>query len=222
MLTSLARARDEGKPFHCLILEMDPQDPEKAAQWSGAHPEWKDLVILAVIHRNSMGVFKTPHIIRPVKLEQLYNGILANLKNSQTVDATTVEPKTEGTEADGAMILVVDDNRINQRVAVRLLEKKGYRCHVSFNGVEALSAMSEQQYDLILMDCQMPIMDGFEATRQIRRTHEQQHIPIIALTANALVGDRERCLASGMDGYLSKPVKKAELYKVLEDHLKRA
>jgi CheY-like chemotaxis protein len=98
---------------------------------------------------------------------------------------------------------------VNQRLAVRLLEKHGYKVVVANNGKEAIAALSREPFDLILMDVQMPEMDGFEATAAIRQQERQtgQHIPIIAMTAHAMQGDHERCLAAGMDGYITKPVR---------------
>jgi CheY-like chemotaxis protein len=106
---------------------------------------------------------------------------------------------------------------VNQKVVVRLLEKMGYQVAVTANGHEALAALVQAEYDLVFMDCQMPEMDGFEATAAIRQREAQQggHLPIVAMTANAMPGDRERCLAAGMDDYLSKPVTAAALRMVV-------
>jgi CheY-like chemotaxis protein len=114
----------------------------------------------------------------------------------------------------GLRILLAEDNQVNQQVARRMLEKQDHAVTVAANGREALLAFENQIFDLILMDIQMPEMDGFAATAAIRqKEREGQHIPIIALTAHAMTGDRERCLAAGMDGYVSKPIRIEELAK---------
>lgn len=112
-------------------------------------------------------------------------------------------------------ILMAEDNAINQRVGKLILQKAGYRIDLVSDGSEALDAHRNTPYDLILMDCQMPTMDGFEATRQIRSVSARQPV-IIAVTANALVGERERCLAAGMDDYLSKPFQAEQLIAIVE------
>jgi PAS domain S-box-containing protein len=108
-----------------------------------------------------------------------------------------------------ARVLVADDNLVNQRVSVLMLERSGYAVDVADNGVDALAALARVRYDAVLMDCQMPIMDGFDATSELRRREEGtgRHTPVIAMTAGAMSGDEARCMASGMDAYLSKPVK---------------
>jgi CheY-like chemotaxis protein/HPt (histidine-containing phosphotransfer) domain-containing protein len=114
-------------------------------------------------------------------------------------------------------ILLAEDNMINQELALGLLEKVGYRADAVANGKEVLSALEKVPYDLILMDVQMPEMDGFEATAAIRRKEKESgsHIPIIAMTAHAMKGDRERCLEAGMDDYLSKPIQPQSLKEVI-------
>jgi CheY-like chemotaxis protein len=120
-------------------------------------------------------------------------------------------------------VLLVEDNAVNQRLAARLLEKRGHRVVVTANGREALAALEKDDYDLVFMDVQMPEMDGLEATAAIRKMEEGsgKHLTVIALTAHAMKGDEERCLAAGMDGYLSKPIRPQELEVVLEGSVAR-
>ncbi len=149
------------------------------------------------------------HLTKPVRLESLHS-ILSDLIEGEL--ASNLEVKDSDQDADdkqtvGGKVLVVEDNEINQLVAMGMLESLGYDVDTADNGLLALEALDSVHYDLILMDCQMPEMDGYEATRRIR-AHENRKvasIPIIALTANAMSGDAEKCIAAGMDDYLSKP-----------------
>ncbi|MBS1810998.1 MAG: response regulator [Acidobacteria bacterium] len=115
-------------------------------------------------------------------------------------------------------ILIAEDNPINQKLAVRVLQKQGHTSVVANNGREALEMWEQQPFDVILMDVMMPEMDGLVAASEIRQREKVtgQHIPIIAITANAMVGDREKCLSAGMDEYISKPVDVTSLYEALE------
>ncbi|HAA04384.1 MAG TPA: hypothetical protein DCE18_13655 [Syntrophobacteraceae bacterium] len=115
-------------------------------------------------------------------------------------------------------LLLAEDNPVNQRLAARVLEKHGHRVTVVENGLEALIALENKNFDLILMDIQMPDLDGLETARAIRKLEvgSGRHIPIIALTAHALHGDRERCFEAGMDDYISKPIRTDNLLKIIE------
>jgi CheY-like chemotaxis protein len=115
-------------------------------------------------------------------------------------------------------ILLAEDNRVNQKVATGMLERAGHRVAVANNGAEAVAKWRDGAFDLILMDVQMPDVDGFEAAREIRKQEKAggRHVPIVALTAHAMAGDRERCLEVGMDDYLSKPIRREELLDLLE------
>ena len=115
-------------------------------------------------------------------------------------------------------ILLAEDSLVNQKLAVALLEGQGHTVTVVNNGKEAVAATAAQKFDLVLMDVQMPEMDGLEATEQIRAREQQTgtHLPIIAMTAHALKGDRERCLAAGMDDYVAKPIRAEELFQAID------
>ncbi|MEO1449790.1 MAG: response regulator, partial [Bacteroidota bacterium] len=156
---------------------------------------------------------------KPIKRHQLFNGLCNVLTNR----AAVIQKERKKSDFDPDMakafplrILLAEDNLVNQRVVGRILSKLGYRADIAGNGEEALESIHRQPYDLILMDVQMPIMDGLTASRTIReKIHRDQQPYIIALTANALQGDRERCLQAGMDDYLSKPVRIGELVEKL-------
>ncbi|MGA9800847.1 MAG: ATP-binding protein [Terriglobales bacterium] len=135
-----------------------------------------------------------------------------------TVMTQPAESHPRGTDQRRFTILLVEDNQVNQKVATRFLEKKGHKVFLAESGLKALDAWRERAFDLILMDVQMADMDGFEATAIIREQERSsaKHMPIIAMTAHAMVGDRERCLAAGMDDYVSKPINAADLFAAIE------
>ena len=122
----------------------------------------------------------------------------------------------------GALVLIVEDNAINSAVAEVILGERGLRTEVAHDGREAVEMVGANAYAAIFMDCQMPNMDGYEATRRIRAAEHDRHTPIIAMTSHAMPGDREHCLASGMDDYLSKPVKPEALDAAVERWLSPA
>jgi CheY-like chemotaxis protein/HPt (histidine-containing phosphotransfer) domain-containing protein len=160
-------------------------------------------------------------LTKPIRQAQLYSCLVRAL--DRPVAHPPQPPDQQTHQMRQALpapirVLVVEDNIVNQKVAVRMLEKFGCRVDVAANGKEAVDAVADGAYHLCLMDCQMPEMDGFAATAVIREREVQtgKHLAIIAITANAMPGDRERCLAAGMDAYLSKPMKETELATMLE------
>jgi two-component system, sensor histidine kinase and response regulator len=159
------------------------------------------------------------YLIKPVKESRLLDVMMMGLgeSTSEPIEPVKVRRSLVGTQP-GLNILLAEDNLVNQRLTIRLLEKQGHRVVLANNGREAVEAVTQQRFDLILMDVQMPEMNGFEATAAIRQTETAgPRLPIIAMTAHAMKGDRERCLASGMDGYVSKPVSKGELESAIRE-----
>jgi PAS domain S-box-containing protein len=163
------------------------------------------------------------YLTKPVKQSGLLDTILGVLGDSPACDddssSPDYDPAPKNQEAAASMhLLLAEDNMVNQRLAVRLLERRGHTVKVAENGRIAVEMLENEPFDLVLMDVQMPEMDGFEATIAIRNSERLtgQHIPIVAMTANAMKGDRERCLQAGMDAYISKPIDPQELFNVIE------
>jgi len=161
-------------------------------------------------------------LTKPVKQSGLYNALVSilSLQDGEVITASPAEPTFDSTFAERhpMKILLAEDNAVNQKLAIRILDRMGYRVDVAANGLEALASIERQSYDLILMDIQMPEMDGLEATRIIRKKVPQNQQPrIVAMTANAMQGDREMCLAAGMDDYVSKPIQIKDLVAALEN-----
>jgi two-component system sensor histidine kinase/response regulator len=149
-------------------------------------------------------------LTKPVRSSELFDCLITSLNAGSAVGETPVTPQTAPSETSEVvgMILIVEDNKVNQLVGSKVLENLGYGFTIANNGVEAVEAFQSGIYDAVLMDCQMPEMDGYEATAAIRRLEGSAgHIPIIAMTAAAMEGDRERCMAAGMDDFITKPVR---------------
>jgi two-component system, sensor histidine kinase and response regulator len=167
------------------------------------------------------------YLLKPVRQSELREAIVRVLSASEQAGVipmvTRYSLQADGDPAKSLHILLAEDNPVNQKLAIRLLEKRGHKVDLASNGKEALLALQKRTYDLVLMDVQMPEMDGLEATKLIREKesvsgHRQ---PIVAMTALVMKGDRERCMAAGMDGYLSKPIRSQELDETLDGYLAR-
>jgi CheY-like chemotaxis protein len=161
-------------------------------------------------------------LTKPVRASELIARIAQVLGRVHAKEEHPAQTPRKKTEHYGAHILLAEDNLVNQKVASRILERFGCTVETVNNGLDAVQVFRGDRHDLVLMDCQMPEMDGYAATAEIRRKPDGRDVPIIALTANAMKGDREKCLAAGMSDYLSKPVRLEEVTQVLGRWLKPA
>jgi CheY-like chemotaxis protein len=234
-IDEIERAHASNDPYQVAIIDQQittldrvrhVQALKSATERHGTH-----IVIMASVGRRAevkswREAGFVAHLVKPVYTTQLMNTlVLASDPRTKSADGADAlgKPSPSGVTTPGkdrvirARVLVAEDNIVNQRVAARLLEKLGCRVHLAANGAEVIEMLELLDYDLVFMDCQMPIKDGYQATREIRE-HEQggRRVPVVAMTANAMVGDREQCLAAGMDDYLAKPVRVEELRRVLD------
>jgi PAS domain S-box-containing protein len=226
-LTQLRTVRHNVLPYDLMILKhpMPTLDGIVLASVIKADPHLASmrLILLTFLGQRVEDVQHigfSGYLTKPLRQSQLYDCMVTATGRHATtaVQASTSQGLTQSPALPRIKVLVVEDNIVNQRVAVRMLEKHGCRVDVVANGQEAVDATARIAYDCIFMDCQMPEMDGFEATAVIRQREMQtgHHIPIIAMTANAMLSDREQCLEAGMDDYVSKPVKSQDLMVVLQ------
>ena len=167
------------------------------------------------------------YLLKPIRQSELREAIarvLGAKEQKGAIPLITRYSLHDAREPSSSLrVLLVEDNPVNQRLASRLLEKRGHSVVVAANGLEALEALEKENFDLVFMDVQMPVMDGFETTAAIRKKERARgvRLPIVALTAHAMKGDREKCLAGGMDGYLTKPIRPQELNEILRSYLER-
>jgi CheY-like chemotaxis protein/HPt (histidine-containing phosphotransfer) domain-containing protein len=231
----LEQAAAAGEPFALVLsdVNMPEQDGFVLARHIRQNPELTSTIVLMltsgaqpadVARCEEVGV--SSHLTKPVKQTELRKAIARALGSQETADRSTAARLGDGLTGRqpggqaALRILLVEDNPVNQTLAVALLEKQGHAVVLAGNGREALEKYHSQSaipFDLVLMDLQMPEMDGLEATRRIRQRERETggHVPILAMTAHALKGDREVCLQAGMDGYVSKPVRPRELQEAI-------
>jgi len=223
-LEALRTANHEGRPFQVAVVDMMMPGMNGAdlARAVRADPSMQGTQLMMLTSMDNpfdpaemRKIGFASCMTKPVRQSQLFDRIAEALAGGPTAAQTAPllpEPVQIRSAGGNAMILLVEDNDVNRLVAGEILDSAGYRCQAVGDGLAAVNAVMEGKFDLVLMDCQMPGMDGFEATKRIRemeregRLARSSRLPIVALTANAIRGDRERCLAAGMDDYVSKPV----------------
>jgi len=214
-----------GEPFELAILDL--QMPEMdGIMLTHEIRKLRDekslpIILLTSLGRREIGAEDlefAAYLTKPLKPSALYDalaGMFARNIIAPKIDAAKPVMDTELGRKHPLRILLAEDNAVNQKLALRILEQMGYRADVASNGIEAVESIERQTYDVILMDVQMPEMDGLDATREIRKLANAIQPHIVAMTANALEGDREMCLAAGMNGYISKPIRVNELVEAL-------
>lgn len=223
-----------GDPFDAAILDMQMPEMDGLAlareirRFRAARV--LPLVMLTSLGRRKedveAGVDFAAHLTKPIKASQLYEALMSafgEISEEARPVGAGVARGSEATSRGPLQVLLADDNAVNQQLALALLKKMGYRADVATNGAEVLEALARRPYDVVLMDVEMPVMDGLEASRRINQEWPAGQRPrIIAMTANAMQGDREACLAAGMDDYLSKPIRREELAAALAHSEARA
>jgi two-component system, sensor histidine kinase and response regulator len=240
----LCTAEISGDPYEVAVLDMQMprMDGLELARRIKDDPKLSGtrLIMLTSMGQRGDGTLAkeagiSAYLTKPVRQSELYNCLVTVMGSRISADGTAEDANQAEMPlvtrhnlrevASRTRLLVAEDNPVNQKVAAHMLEKLGYRVDVAPNGREALDALNRTPYAAVLMDVQMPEMDGYEATQEIRRREREdggargappRHLPIIAVTANALESDREKCLQAGMDDYIAKPLKPAELSEVLE------
>ncbi len=225
-LESLRTAYRNGDPYHIVLLDMQMpgMDGEQTARAIKSDPATKNVKIIILTSMGTRGDLDrlqalgcSGYLIKPVKQQLLFDAVVAVLSETEQGRMITRQTLAERRKT-GQRLLLAEDNPINQKLAVALLQRAGYRVDAVENGLQAFEKAQTRQYPLILMDVQMPEMDGFEATRRIREWEAANggHVIIIAMTAHAMQGDRERCLQAGMDDYVSKPLQQKVLFSALD------
>jgi two-component system sensor histidine kinase/response regulator len=228
-ITALREAQGLGRSFPLILIDaqMPEMDGFALAEFIKRNPAWGAATIMMLSSAGQRGDAKrcrelgiAAYLTKPVRQTELLEAVLTALGTKPIKPAVPalVTRHSLRENSPSLRVLLVEDNAVNQLLAVRLLEKRGHSVTLAGNGKEALAALEKDSFDLVFMDVQMPVMDGFKATAAIRKKEKQSgnHLPIIAMTAHAMVGDKERCLQAGMDDYITKPIRLQELDESLK------
>ena len=226
-LDLLAHSAEEGHPFKLVLLDamMPGMDGLQLADHIRHHHKLSDTKLLmlssagpALDLERARALNIARCLTKPVKQSELLNAIVLVMGVPPRETEDRHEPSATAKAARPLKLLLAEDSLVNQRVAVRLLERRGHSVVIANNGTEAVAATDQEQFNPVLMDVHMQEMDGFQATGAIRAVEKERggHLPIVAMTANAMKGDREKCLEAGMDDYIAKPIGSQELYEVVE------
>jgi two-component system, sensor histidine kinase and response regulator len=232
-LQALEVAKSIGRPFPLVLLDgqMPEMDGFTLAEKIKEDPGLVGATIMMLTSAGHLGDASrcrelgiSAYLVKPIRQGELLQGICQVLNFAAEKQAPLVTRHTLREARNRSRILLAEDNAVNQTLAMRLLEKRGYMVTLASNGQEAVAAVEKEMFDLVLMDIQMPEMDGFQATAAIRKREAStgRRTPIVAMTAHALKGDQERCLAGGMDAYISKPIRSNELFETIERMLAKS
>ena len=234
-LLELRQARDAGDPFKIAILDMQMPGMDGVAlaqviRNDPAHAAMRFVLLTSMGHAGDSQRFKqagfSAWLPKPVRASALFDALHGALSAGMphlSAEVHALEVRSP-LHSGAPQVLLVEDNEVNRLVAEGMLRKLGVRTDAAGNGAEALAALERERYDLVLMDVQMPVMDGFEATRRIREREAagaSSRISIIAMTAHAMQGDRDKCMEAGMDDYLAKPIMPQALTDMLAKWLRR-
>jgi two-component system, sensor histidine kinase and response regulator len=236
-LDALHRAADTGEPFDVAVLDynMPRMDGVDLARRVTASPALRTLRMVMLTssgsgHASAREVGVTEFLTKPVRQSRLYDAIASAMYHApagqearrRQLDKGEGMETTEGEDRDGALILIAEDHDVNRVLMQKLLDKRGHRTIAAANGLEAVRLAAEGGVDLVFMDCQMPELDGYAATRRIReREQGGGRLPIVAMTAHAMAGDREKAMAAGCDDFDTKPIELDRLLAKIEALLAR-
>jgi CheY-like chemotaxis protein len=228
-IATLEKAQSNGQPIQLVLTDMymPRRDGFALIEWLRARPEYADVKVMILSsgptaeHRARAKEMRvTSYLTKPVRQSTLFDAIATAIGPAEVLPVARAAASAAVAQDHGGrplQILLAEDNPVNQMTATTMLEKLGHTVVVANNGRQAIDKINEQKFDVVFMDVQMPEMDGLTATCEIRKGEQatRRHIPIVAMTAHAMKGDKEKCLEAGMDDYVSKPIRRKDLAEVI-------